>query len=118
MNFPYMINEQAKHIAYVIRRALDEGIDALEVSEQAEAEWVDRVIELADDRSEFSEQCTPGYYNNEGKPGKITGQNGFYFGGPTEFVELLEAWRAEGSMKGLDQSRGGAHPPESKRASR
>jgi cyclohexanone monooxygenase len=102
VNFPYMINEQAKHIAYIVKRALDEPIHSLEASEEAEAEWVDSVLRLAEDRSEFSEQCTPGYYNNEGKPGRHTRQNFFYFGGPTGFVELLEAWRADGNMKGLE----------------
>jgi hypothetical protein len=28
-----------------------------------------------------------------------------YFGAPTEFAELLEAWRAEGGMKGLEVRR-------------
>ncbi len=50
----------------------------------------------------FSDGCTPGYYNNEGKPGPITGQNGFFFGGPTEFVEILAKWREDGDMKGLN----------------
>jgi cation diffusion facilitator CzcD-associated flavoprotein CzcO len=103
VNFPFMINEQAKHIAYVVKRALDDDIRSLEASEEAEAEWVDSVLRLAKDRSEFAEQCTPGYYNNEGKPSRHTRQNFFYFGGPTGFVELLEAWRADGSMKGLER---------------
>jgi cation diffusion facilitator CzcD-associated flavoprotein CzcO len=104
VNFPYMINEQAKHIAYIVERALSQDIRSLEASAEAEAEWVDSVLELADGRSEFAEQCTPGYYNNEGKPGRITRQNFFFFGGPTEFVELLESWRADGSMKGLERA--------------
>ncbi len=102
VNFPYMGNEQAKHLAYIIKRALDKGIQSLEVSEEAEAEWVDAVLRLAEGRAEFAEQCTPGYYNNEGKPGKQTRQNFFYFGGPAEFVEILEAWRADDSLKGLE----------------
>jgi cyclohexanone monooxygenase len=97
-----MINEQAKHLAYIIERALGEGIRALEVSEEAETEWVDTILRLSEGRAEFAEQCTPGYYNNEGKPGRQTFQNFFYMGGPTEFVEILEAWRADGSMKGLE----------------
>jgi cyclohexanone monooxygenase len=101
VNFPYMINEQAKHIAYSIGRALDMGIRSLEVSEEAEAEWVDAVIQHSDRTAEFGEHCTPGYYNNEGQPQESSRQNGFYFGGPTEFVEILEKWRAEGGMKGL-----------------
>jgi cyclohexanone monooxygenase len=50
---------------------------------------------------EFSQNCTPGYYNNEGQPSLASRQNGFYFGGPTEFVKILEDWRADGSLKGL-----------------
>ncbi len=101
-----MINEQTKHIAYIIERALDKGIQSLEVSEAAEAEWVETVLRLAEGRAGFSEGCTPGYYNNEGQPGKRSRQNFFYFGGPTEFVEILEAWRADGSMKGLELNAG------------
>ncbi|MGE4605546.1 MAG: monooxygenase, partial [Myxococcota bacterium] len=104
VNFPYMLNEQAKHLAYIIERALDSGISALEVSEEAETEWVDTIIRLADNRSGFSEQCTPGYYNNEGQPGEATRQSSFFFGGPTEFVDILEGWRADGGMKGLELS--------------
>jgi cyclohexanone monooxygenase len=102
VNFPYMTNEQAKHIAYIVERALDRGIRSLEVSEQAEAEWVATVSGMAERTAEFSEQCTPGCYNNEGQPGRASRQSGFYFGGPREFVEILEAWRADGGMKGLE----------------
>jgi cyclohexanone monooxygenase len=102
VNFPYMSNEQAKHIAYIIEHALAENIQALEVSAEAESEWVERVVQLADDGSGFSEQCTPGYYNNEGMPGKTSRQNGFFFGTPGEFVKILEGWRADGRMKGLE----------------
>jgi cyclohexanone monooxygenase len=102
VNFPHMINEQAKHIAYIIERALDRGIQTLETSEAAEAEWVDAVIERGDRTVEFGEQCTPGYYNNEGQPGEASRQNGFYFGGPTEFIEIREAGRADDALKGLD----------------
>jgi cation diffusion facilitator CzcD-associated flavoprotein CzcO len=101
VNFPHMINEQAKHIAHVIERALDQDMRSLEVTEAAEAEWVDAVVAMGDRTVEFGEHCTPGYYNNEGQPSESGRQGGFYFGGPTEFCEILEAWRAEGSMKGL-----------------
>jgi len=101
VNFPYMINEQAKHIAYVIHRAVEKGIRSLEVTEEAEAAWVDAVIGRSGFATDFAESCTPGYYNSEGQPGKTSRQNGFYFGGPTEFVEILEQWRADGEMKGL-----------------
>ena len=103
VNFPYLIDAQARHIAYVVERALDQGIRVLEVSEQAEAEWVDAVVRLGGRTEEFARQCTPGYYNNEGWPGEASRQNGFYFGGPTEFAEILDAWRADGSLKRLER---------------
>ena len=50
----------------------------------------------------FLEECTPGYYNNEGKPGERSGQNGFYGGGSVEFFQILRDWRAEGELAGLE----------------
>jgi cyclohexanone monooxygenase len=104
VNFPYLLDAQARQIAYIVEHALDEDIRQLEVSEQAVAEWVEAVVRFGDRTTEFAEQCTPGYYNNEGKPSESSRQNGFYFGGPREFFEILEAWRTEGDMRGLERS--------------
>ena len=91
---------------------LREEVETLEATEAAEAEWIDEVLQFSDRTIEFSEQCTPGYYNNEGQPDLKGRQGGFYFGGPTEFIEILEAWRADGEMKGLEQKRSeGGGPP-------
>jgi hypothetical protein len=62
------------------------------------------VLESAEGRSEFTEQCTPGYYNNEGQPSLETRQGFFFMGGPTEFLDILEAWRAGGEMEGLERA--------------
>ena len=102
VNFPYMIDEQAKHIAYVIHRALASGLRRVEVTAAAEAEWVETILARSGLSAEFAEQCTPGYYNNEGRPSPTSFQNGFFFGAPTEFVEILERWRADGTMAGLE----------------
>jgi cation diffusion facilitator CzcD-associated flavoprotein CzcO len=103
VNFPYMLNESSKNIAYVVDQALTRGIDSLEVSASAEKAWVDTCLRLAGDRSAFMESCTPGYYNNEGKPNAAARQGGFFFGAPKEFNDILEAWRADGEMTGLEQ---------------
>ena len=102
VNFPHMLNEQAKHLSYIIKHALDHEVRALEVSEEAEAEWVETIIRLARNARAFQESCTPGYYNNEGKPGELSGQNTSYGGGPIAFVKLLEDWRAAGTLQGLE----------------
>jgi cyclohexanone monooxygenase len=102
VNFPHMLNEQSKHIAYIIRHAIDHDVRTVEVSEEAEAEWVDTIVRLAFLAQEFLENCTPGYYNNEGKRGERSGQNGFYGGGSEEFFRILREWRAAGDLHGLE----------------
>ncbi len=102
-SYPHMLNEQAKHLAYIIQTATERGLEAVEVSEQGEADWVQQCIDKARLAGEFFESCTPGYYNNEGKVGERSAQDGFYGGGPVEFIQLLEAWRKKGDMPGLEQ---------------
>jgi len=101
VNFPYILNEQATHIAHVISRALGEDIESIEASQDAEAGWVDAVVERAQDRRSFLADCTPSYFNNEGVMNRKTYMASPYFGEPGEFERLLEEWRTEGSMKGL-----------------
>jgi len=102
VNFPYIIDLQAKHIAWLVAAALERGAKKLEASAEAEAAWVAAVIERAGSTLDFSRDCTPGYYNNEGHPTETSRQNGFYMGGPTEFATILEDWRADGRLSGLE----------------
>jgi cyclohexanone monooxygenase len=111
VNFPHMLNEQAKHIGYIVNHALEHEVRAVEVAEDAENAWVETIINLARTNAEYLESCTPGYYNNEGKPfaedgqgGSFIGrgQNGPYGGGSIAFVKLLEEWRSAGQLEGLE----------------
>jgi cyclohexanone monooxygenase len=106
VNFPHMLDEQARHLAHIISHGLETQVRSFEVSEAAEAEWVQAVLDLAVQREKFAAECTPGYYNNEGKPNPKAVQNGPYGAGPVAFVKVLEDWRAEGTMKGLEITRG------------
>ena len=54
----------------------------------------------------FFEECTPGYYNNEGQPSPAAVRNGSYGGGPIAFVKILEAWREEGGLRGVGAQAG------------
>jgi hypothetical protein len=101
-NYPHMLNEQGKHAAYIIRRCLDEGVTRVEASAEAEAAWIQEVIDSAIQRQKFAEECTPGYYNNEGKPSPLAARNGPYGKGSVAFIQLIKDWREEGSMKGLE----------------
>jgi cyclohexanone monooxygenase len=101
-NFPHMINEQAKHAAYIVTEALGRQARTVETSQAAEDEWVQTIVDKAILRQKFLEECTPGYYNNEGKPSPLAARNGSYGAGPVAFVKLLEDWRADGGLPGLE----------------
>ena len=77
----------------------------LEAQAHAEAEWVGTLRQLARRGERFYNECTPGYYNNEGKPDLKNGFiTNFYGGGPVEFFKILRDWRAEGTLRGLSKS--------------
>jgi cyclohexanone monooxygenase len=104
INFPHMLNEQSRHIAHVLRACETRQARTVEPSADAEEAWVKTVIDCAILRQAYQEMCTPGYYNNEGKPSALAARNGPYGLGPIAFVRMLEAWRADGTMAGLELS--------------
>ena len=102
VNYPHMLNEQAKHIGYILATCAERGIGRVEASQAAEDAWVQTIIDSALQRAKFAEECTPGYYNNEGRPSTLAARNGPYGKGPIAFVQLLETWRAAGALEGLE----------------
>jgi cyclohexanone monooxygenase len=101
-NFPHMLNEQSRHIAYIVKHAVDRQVRTVEASQEAEDAWVATIEQLALLRENFLKECTPGYYNNEGKPEVMAKRNSSYGAGPVAFAKVLEDWRVEGSLKGLE----------------
>ena len=102
-NFQHMLDEKAKHIAFIVAEAKARGVKSLEPTAQAEKEWVDTIVKLAAGRQPFLRECTPGYYNNEGGELDLrTARNNQYWRGPMTYVRLLDRWRADGSMPGLE----------------
>ena len=102
VNFPHMLDEQSRHLAYILGHAQENDIKVIEASQDAEDAWVQTVLDAAINRMDFLESCTPGYYNNEGKPAERSGQNGFYGGGSIAFIKLITDWRDAGDLAGLE----------------
>ncbi len=105
VNYPHMLNEQAKHLAHIVAECLGSQVRAVEVTEEAQTEWVETILSMAVQREKFAAECTPGYYNNEGKPNPKAIQNSPYGAGPIAFVKVLEEWRAAGDLAGLEVRR-------------
>ena len=110
-NFTHMLSEGGKHVAHVIRAALDRQARTIEPSAAAEAAWVEHILSFAHLRRKYDEECTPGYYNNEGMPSDLAVRNNFYAAGSLVFLPLLAAWRADGRFEGLEfDDAASAHP--------
>ena len=103
-NFPHALDENAKHLSHIIRKMKDSNHTVVEASKEAEDEWVQVIIRKAKLGLRFYAECTPGYYNNEGKPGERSGQNGQYGGSSEDFFKIMQNWRDEGQMRGLEIS--------------
>ncbi|MFB0969332.1 MAG: hypothetical protein QMB04_07510, partial [Pseudomonadales bacterium] len=94
----------AKQIAYILDYCKQSNVDVVEATKEAEDEWVEKIIGLSRFSESFQASCTPGYYNNEGKPNPKSVQNGAYGAGPVKFFEEMDAWREEGSLAGMKLS--------------
>ncbi len=100
-NYTHSLDEQSIHLSYILNEMKKAGKNYVEAAEEAEQKWVETVIEKARNMQSFQESCTPGYYNNEGKP-NTSPQNNPYGGGSLEFFSLMKSWRKKGSLEGLE----------------
>ena len=102
-NITQNLTEAGATIAAVVRHALDAGATEVEVTEDAEQDWV-AMLEGSERAFLGNADCTPGYYNNEGRPiGRRERLNASgYPAGPVAYFEFIDAWRTTGDFVGLD----------------
>ena len=104
-NFTELYNEQSEHISFIMKASQDHPQGVVEAKPEAVAAWVKIIQDTAYANTGFAETCTPGYYNNEGKPGVGPGWfGGSYGGGAQAFFAILREWRESGELEGLDRS--------------
>ena len=102
VNVPHALNEQAKHVTYILDQARQRGAGRIEATLEAEDMWLAEMQDKARIAERFYAECTPGYYNNEGK---LDTSNGFFAGtygaGPIKFFRILDDWRSAGRLEGV-----------------
>jgi cation diffusion facilitator CzcD-associated flavoprotein CzcO len=100
-NVPHNLTETAKTIAVVVKHALENGFRETEVTREAEDKWVDLLL-TGVGRMIGGPDCTPGYYNNEGRePGPAARLNVGHPAGATAYFRYIDAWRNTGEFEGL-----------------
>jgi cyclohexanone monooxygenase len=101
-NVPHNIVESAGTIATVVRCARERGAREVEVTQEAEEAWINLLLSGAG-MLIGSQDCTPGYYNNEGQDSGRRGKlNVGYPAGALAYFRYLEGWRSSGRFEGLE----------------
>ncbi len=106
-NHVHMLDEQTEYVVDIITNATAGLTKTFELSREAEQEYVDKIIYLATrnpmapQNGSFQQECTPGYYNNEGNLDGVPVQSGPYGGGPMAYFNELQSWRKAGGFPGL-----------------
>ena len=73
VSVPHALNEQAKHVTYMVDELQRRGGEVIEATPEGVQEWVDEMRSKARLAERFYTACTPGYYNNEGQLGNPVG---------------------------------------------
>jgi cation diffusion facilitator CzcD-associated flavoprotein CzcO len=101
-NIPHNLTESGKTIATIIRHALDHGFSEVEVTKEAEDDWIDLLLS-GPGMMLGSPDCTPGYYNNEGQDAGPARQ--LFVGypqGAMAYFRYIDSWRRSGDFEGLE----------------
>ncbi|MEQ0559646.1 NAD(P)/FAD-dependent oxidoreductase [Amycolatopsis sp. NEAU-NG30] len=102
-NVTHILMESARTVATVIAHALDEGAGVVEVTRQAEDDWMQNV-EVDEDWAAFlTADCTPGYINNEaGGLGAFSLFQDYVTADVMTFFRVLQQWRDAREFTGLE----------------
>ena len=105
VNYTQLAVLGAEIIAATIRQLDEAGVDAFDVSAEAEAAWVQQIVERFSANEQVMSACTPSRINNEGHPEDVSPRSGNYGGGFGDWFayrEVLETWVADGRFEGLE----------------
>lgn len=92
-----------EHIAKVVRRCLENpSLRTIEPTQEAEEAWGQDIEAGAAMRLAFLKDCSPGYYNREGKPEEIPARWGIYPKGIVAWEKVMQEWRNEGTFRGME----------------
>ncbi len=102
-NIPHNLTEAGTTIAAIVAHAESVGARVVEVTAEAQDDWVAGLEASGGSAFLANPDCTPGYYNNEGQP---TGRRGKlnmagYPKGPIAYFDYIKQWRSSGDFEGL-----------------
>jgi cation diffusion facilitator CzcD-associated flavoprotein CzcO len=101
-NVPHNLTEAGRTIAAIVAHAEATGASEVEVTKKAEDAWVELLL-TGPGRMLGTPDCTPGYYNNEGRdPGPAAKYHVGYPAGAMAYFKYIDAWRSSGAFEGVE----------------
>jgi cation diffusion facilitator CzcD-associated flavoprotein CzcO len=105
VNYTQLAVLGAEFVGRTVRLLEERGVEAFEVTAEAEEAWTQQIMDSWVDPSGVMSACTPSRLNNEGHPEAISARNGNYGRGIGDWFgyrELLEQWIEAGRFEGLE----------------
>ena len=103
VNFSQTLQEQVDHLVFIARHFFDVGASEIEVKEESEREWQERVQKVASYNEEFWLACPPTRFSNanvaDDRPNRY---QLVYSGSASEFFDILQNWRDAGTFEGVE----------------
>ncbi|TFU05950.1 NAD(P)/FAD-dependent oxidoreductase [Polymorphobacter arshaanensis] len=102
VNVPHNWSDAGETIATIVRHAIDTGAKKVDVLPEAQKKWVEFVLTSPGGMAGIAPDCTPGYYNNEGKGYQESALFGAgHPAGAVAFFSYIDDWRKSGKFEGL-----------------
>ena len=103
VNFPHMLDEQARHLAYILEHAQENDIKVIEASQEAEDAWVQTILDCGDQPHGLPRVVHARLLQQRGPPERSEPSATVPTAeAPIAFVQMWEAWRAAGDLEGLE----------------
>lgn len=100
-NIPHNLVDTARTIALIVKHMQANGHTQVQPTAAAEEAWIDLL--LTHGRPLGNAECTPGYYNNEGKELSLKDRHNVgYPMGSGAFFRMMDKWRADATFEGLE----------------
>ena len=104
-NAVHLLDEQATHAAYILKEVKKRELHTIEPTVEAVDGYTDMIRSSPNNQAQmkFYANCTPGYYNGEGKGTKAEDLffGNRYGGKVMTFYQMLDAWRRDGTLPGM-----------------
>ena len=102
-NYTQLLEEAAHHMGVIVAHMEANGFETIEPTQESEEAWANEIVASTENAvgGVGGSDCTPGYYNNEGRALEGPAWSSNYAKGSIAFFQVAKAWRSSGDFHGV-----------------